>query len=285
MAEFDERPDVPSSSEVGTPSLVAVESARPDAGENLACGPVLLCALGLLAGPMAWLLTMPVEGFFKLPEGALPPPDKAMEILLDPEKSRVLREQVDQVHYRNTVLMFAVLGAVMAGVLGLGEGIGRKSIRAMVTGITAGIVLGAGLGTVAGIAVQFMQRQLLPFSGLDLMYLTLALHATAWIIIGIAVGLAVALPSSRGRVIGRSVAAAITAGPFAAFLFLLLGLCLVFLFNNPSPDHVIPSGQLNRLCWTTVAAVMMGLFVGTVGRLQSRKAENQTSPGNSDEIS
>jgi len=283
MAKPENRPDAPSPSGPAdsNPPPGVEEFASSQSGETPACGPLLLTCLGLLAGPLAWLLIMQFGGFFKLPEGFIPLDfAERFAFMMDPENNRAVQELLAKINYQNTLLTLAIVGAALAGVFGLGGGIRRKSIRAMVTGTTTGMVLGAVLGVLTGIVVQFTERQLQPFLGTDLfgttftfslMYLTLALHAMTWSMIGIAVGLAIAIPTSQDRVIGRSVVAAITAGPFAAYLFMLLGVFLVWLFNNPNPDHIIPAGAVNRLCWTTVAAVMMGLFVGTFGRLQGAK--------------
>jgi len=257
-----------------SPSSNIVQSAITASGAKRACGPLLLICLGFLSGPIAGLLTMRFSQLFKLPEGLVPTDyGEKFAFFMDSENSRAVQEQLERVNYQNTLLTLAIIGAALSGVFGLAEGIRRRSFRAMGIGMVTGILAGLVLGGFAGIVAHFTKQQLHPFVKDSLMYVILAVHAAAWAIIGSAVGLAISLMTRQPRVIGRSVAAGVLAGPIVAFLFLLLGVFLIILFNNPSPDTVIPSGKVNQLCWTTIAAVTMGLFVGIVGRLQGRKQQ------------
>jgi hypothetical protein len=220
----------------------------------------LAVVVGLVASLAAWGLIEQFDGYIKLPEGTVPTGAAAMSMMGNAEKTREVANLISQIEYRNILLAIGLTGAAFAGLFGLGEGLARRSAGRAIIGLIAGAVLGGALGTLGGGVLQWVNGRMVMME-VAIMYRTLTMHAIAWGLIGLAVGLATSLPGRQLRTIALTSLLALMGGVLAAVLFIPVSTLLVFM-TSANQDLAIPDGTWGRLCWTALAGIAIGLLLG-----------------------
>lgn len=171
--------------------------------------------------------------------------------------------------FKNVLPSMGIVGALVAGAIGLALGRhnnGRTGmIAGTVTGILAGGLLGSGGGALALIVREALKGwELIGNDGqpdmLKTQLHTMAIHAPTWIAIALAAAIAVAASTSaRARAFTQAAGAGIGGWLVAGLLYPMVA---SFAFPGNDPDLVIPSGDMNRVLWVGLSAAFIGLMMG-----------------------
>jgi hypothetical protein len=180
----------------------------------------------------------------------------------------------DQI-FRNASLQLGLYGVILGAVLGLSEGLLIRSVpRALlfsivlaacgaVGGILAavaesafGVMMGDRAGTEPALLTKLTELTM-PKSDL----LTLAMHISAFVIIGMSLGLGFAVLTRKWSVILRSAGGGIVAG----MVFLPLSMAIPQL-QNFDTNLFVPEGLTSKLLFLILAGGLIGLCVGRAPR-------------------
>jgi hypothetical protein len=227
--------------------------------------PVLLFGfLGLLGAVIAGVAIDRIHGpdnYFQFPEEVtrkFPPMGQPI-----PKEVLELNEAtLKELDFKNMALSLSLFGAVVCGLLGIGSGLLSKRPIPILLGLIAGLVLGPAFGCLAALAevdVAYSLRD----GDLGRMTQAIVMHATAWGVFAVAVGLSVGIPSRGVKACCRSVGMAVLAGVLAGVLYAPIA---GVLFVADKSDVIAPTGFGNRIFWLALAATLMGLAAGLVWR-------------------
>lgn len=234
------------------PPNVSETSSSPSDTPRLDHKPVRASAYivsSLVAAGCLWLVVQTTFPFFVAQLGPArsgtpgPPP---------PE----LLAQLARVRVENTVLLFALLGAMLAPALAAAAG--RRSWRGAVVRVCGSVLIGAAGGAVAGWCAQRIFETPLPQHVGDTFGIV-AIYAVAWSVTGIAIGCAASLDRLSLRTMSLSVFAALLAGLAAAFAYALIEAVAGIIWPALGSGELLPNGGLNRFFWFATPAVLMGL--------------------------
>lgn len=244
-------------------SPTAAPSPTPRTGSSAGWIPYLV--LGLVGGLVGGLLLDRTHKLFPVIE---PPEVANTQGIYTPEQRALVVAAQLRADRKNIPLAIALLGACVAGGLGLAHGLSRGGAGGAVTGLVAGLVLGGVLGAAGGFISIFAREQLRNWNTLGetgapdpikSQLHTMALHLPSWIGIALAVGLTAAVVTrDSGRVV-RTTGQALVAVVLASVLFPTLS-SIVFQLDDLSA--VIPGGMGSRLLWSALSAALMGLVIG-----------------------
>lgn len=188
-----------------------------------------------------------------------------------PDVAAEMKDKGDIKVARNTSLALAIIGGLLGGTLCLMTGAVRKRAMVILVGTIGGVLAGVVSGAIAGHAGVWMSRYLERFQGaasspqevasgwLREMYMAVAIHATEWSLVGLGVGLAVAMAAGRNGAKSRMIGYAIVGGLVAAVLYTPLA---AFLFPSDKSGIPFPDGALqNRLLFATLPCLAMGVLL------------------------
>lgn len=253
-----------SAKEAGTEKNEAAKTSarRTGAGRplDLAGGMCAFLAAGLVGGALAWAVVQHFDEPFPRPAIASRNPS--------PEQLAAVR----RAEFGNVAFVFAVFGAIVSAGFVVTEGIARKRPVFAALGLLVAAGLGGAFGAGAGAAVKIAYEYPLPDSWDDWirnpnfpfqMVKTMAVHGIGWGIVGLGIGLGLALPTGRARVFFRAPFAALIGGMISALVY---GFVVALLFKTAQTDLMVPRGTWNRLAWFLVTAGLMGLVVGGLGK-------------------
>jgi hypothetical protein len=167
-----------------------------------------------------------------------------------------------QLDFKNTALSLGLFGAVVCSLLGFGSGLLSKRPVPVLLGLIAGVVLGPAFGCMAALAevdVAYALRD----GDLGRMTQAMVMHATAWGVFAVAVGLSVGVPSLGFKACCQSVGMAVLAGVLAGVLYAPIA---GVLFITDKSEVIAPTGFGNRIFWLALAVTLMGLAAGSVWR-------------------
>ncbi len=104
---------------------------------------------------------------------------------------------------KNAMVAFGVVGALLAGALGVAGGLGRRSARSCLLGALAGLILGAGAGVGAaavGVRAYYREYDRDQMTVTKDLAIPLMIHAGIWAAVGAAAGAALGIGAgARGR--------------------------------------------------------------------------------------
>lgn len=163
--------------------------------------------------------------------------------------------------YKNNALVVGIFGALIAGILGMVGAFRSRSPSKAVTGLLSGIIIGGALGAAGGTLGMALGEQLTGEWPPQGFFPPAAMHAVYWAFIGCAAGLAVGIPTGSRTLITKSTFAAVGAGLVFGFLYVFLA---SFLFPLARSEEPIPVGAWNRLLWTALPTVLIGIAIGRV---------------------
>jgi len=235
----------------GQPSAVT-----PRAG--LRGGVVTGIVFAAIGAALTWAVLQACFPVFGLPEefqrplGTPPPEVKAR-----------LNVATARMNRNNAIFALGLFGATVAGLMGVGEGIARRSLVAalLVGGLCA--VVGAAVGSLAGLAGHLLWES--NMSGSESLPLEAAvlIHAVTLLLMGGGVGLAIGGVAGRSlRTSAACLLAGMLAGATAGVLYPFLGAVLAAYFGfQANTDLVVPPGEVSRLFWIALPAVLLGLLI------------------------
>lgn len=209
--------------------------------------------LALAGAAMTWAAMEYIPPVFTVPKeyevpGLGAPPEKL-------EALRVVQGRVDR---GNAMLNLGWFGALLAGMLALGEGIARRSPKPMLIAIP----VGAAGGCVAGLAGGLVYGG--PLGDLTE---TVKLQVVMLGGLGSSVGLALGIPRRSLHKILLAAIAGMAGGVLAGILY-PVGISL--LLPTASTDTLIPSGTASRLLWLGISSAALGLFIAGLSHKNDR---------------
>jgi hypothetical protein len=249
------------------PDSQTQDAAATSAIPRLAVGPLLILFAAVPAALIGW--TMFPVGTVDFQESLIPP-SESLQAALNAASSnagrpRALTDEENALYQQwqviNSALVFAIFGGIYGGLAGFLEGARRLSFVRALVGLVGGLVLGAVLGGAGGYVANVMHRldlpQLIPLAK------TMVVQSMLWGMFGAGVGLALALPSRSGRVVGLTVAGGIVGGVLAAVVY-----CFawpIFLPQVPT-ELVAPLRKDHRILWLLFHFVVLGMVAAWQGR-------------------
>ncbi len=163
---------------------------------------------------------------------------------------------------RNAALAFGLLGACLAGCLGIAGGLARRSRF----GILAAGLLGATIGAALPASVSLISIKYLPYAQFHYpdyeLIISMLMHGSIWGLAGAAAGMAFAVGLGQPRLLIRSTLAGLAGAIFGAIVFDLIG---GILFPLAETGEAISTNWPSRLtarvlvCIATAALVVLSL--------------------------
>jgi MFS family permease len=228
---------------------------------------------GLVAGLASWIGGEAAYRFFQ-PVIQLP----ANWSKLSPyEKTDVLAEltlkATPSAEMKNTATAYGLLGASLAGTLGLVGGTVRRSQLAALSAALIGAVTGAAAGTaVSMVLTRVFYQYLEPESGLTL---ALLVHGGIWVSIGLAVGLAFGIGIGGMGSIVRASLGGMAGAALGTMLFECVNAVMFPLVRVLEP---VPAESLPRLLAFLSVAIFVPLGAALGVRERSRRVTLSTGP-------
>ena len=200
--------------------------------------------LALAGGAMTWCVLEYTPPVFTVPKeyevpGLGAPPEKL-------EALRIVQGQVDR---GNAVLNLGWFGALLAGMLGLGEAIARRSLAPLLVAIPVGAAGGFAAGLAGGLVYGGPLGDLAENVKVQVVMLGL---------LGLGVGLALGIPRRHFRKIAAAAIAGALGGVLAAVLY---PVAASLLLPTAGTDLLIPAGTGNRVLWLGISSGVLGLVV------------------------
>lgn len=200
--------------------------------------------LALVGGAMTWCVLEYTPPVFTVPQEYEVP-----NLGAPPEKLEALRVVQGQVNRANAVLNLGWFGALLAGMLGLGEAIARRSLAPLLVAIPVGAAGGFAAGLAGGLVYKGPLGDLAENVKLQVVMLGL---------LGLGVGLALGIPRRHFRKIAAAAIAGALGGVLAAVLY---PVAASLLLPAAGTDLLIPAGVANRLLWLGISSGVLGLVV------------------------
>lgn len=228
---------------------------------ELVGGAWLFLVAGLIGGAVAWWTVQRFDEPFKSPmiQGMSGPTREQQQLLRRAE-------------FGNVVFVYTVFGAIVAATFAVAEGIWRKRPDFCAVGLLTGLGLGAVFGAAGGAIVTMVFRNSLPALMDDWirshnvpfnMVRTMVAHGVGWAITGLGIGLGLALPTLRGRIIIQAPFAGMVGGLVSALIYVPV---VATLDKTAQTDLMVAPPGWNRFAWFLTTAGLMGLIVGGLGK-------------------
>lgn len=158
----------------------------------------------------------------------------------------------------NLVLGFGFCGCVAGAAIGWSAGLINGTWRSGLCSLGLGVVLGGAFGALGGLLNRFASAQFTDHSQ-EAIFTAMKVHAAGWLLIALAIGLAVGLPTRRWKTVLSCVGVAIAAAIIAVVLFPVLSSVLI---PEAHPEIRIPDRAGVRLLWTTLSCGLIALALG-----------------------
>jgi hypothetical protein len=226
-----------------------LEAPSPSGGKKVLSALVL----ALVGGGLTWVV---LWGFYPV---ATVPPELATATSLSAPPDDVARAMAlsRRATLFNPVFALGVLGALLGATLALAAGSASAGRSRMLAAIGVAIV-GAGFGAAAGAVTCVLSKVKLPDSVEWETIKFVVLHVAALTLVGCGVGLGVGILARRWRGVATGLGAGTLGGALAGLLYSTLAAVLLPQFNAAA---TVPSGAIDRMVWTGVASVSIGLIV------------------------
>lgn len=226
---------------------------------------IVVAAVGLAAAAAASVLIGRMGEVFVLPTELV---NLGIGQIPGAEDQRRITAGNEVLKYKNSALWIAVAGLIIGGAVGAAIGMFRRTRRAVLYGLAGGASGGAVFGALAGPAGVYLDAA--NQAGLSSGALAISdgqmmmMHGTVWMLVGIgcAAGAALSAPERSGRSIALAVLIAGVAGALGGLLYpVAAGLMLPL----ADPSVPIPRELNERLVWSGLPAMMIGLALGRRG--------------------
>lgn len=224
-----------------------------------------LVAAGLVSGVLAALVIGRFAEFFPVIE---PDEVKGTQGIYTPEQRALVRAAHVSADYRNVPLTFAVVGLVVAALIGGVAAITSQPKRSASKAVGMGAALGLILGGLGGVTAVFLRQQLIGWNLLaatgepdpiKLQLHTMLMHLPSWLGVVLAVGFAVGLSAHSGREAARIAGLGVISIVLASLLYPFLA---AIALTEADPDVLIPFGTTNRMLWCLLNCGLIGTMIG-----------------------
>ena len=225
---------------------------------HLQCGPVLGAFAALLAGLLVWGTWQAMDPVFVMPEELtnLPSPVPADLAIKQDQATAVMNRH-------NAILALGILGAVVGLFLATCEAGSRRALKSACWRSPMSAALAGLFGAGAGLAGSLVLESPELLGGWTPLAKTVVVQGVTLGILGLGVGVGVALPHGRLRLILRSATGGILGGLLAG---LICPVVVAFLLPAAQTERVMPNDVASRLIWMTAAAVLIALVLTGLGK-------------------
>lgn len=169
----------------------------------------------------------------------------------------------------------AILGGLLAALLGMGEAWASQPNRGAFIRAGIGVVIAALAGLSGGLAGALFAIPLEPLNASYPMARTILVHGVMLGLMSAGVGLAVGWVAGSGRMAGLSAGTSFASGVLAALLFPLFG---AFVVPQLQVDAIVPDGSRGvfgcvgsegvwgMILWIAFASIILGLMLPLMNR-------------------
>jgi hypothetical protein len=246
----------------GTADNQDISPAGADAGDWRS-GPLVGLALAMVGGAMTWGLVEYTSPIFEVPKKYHIP-----DLGAPAEKWNAYVAAQVKVDRQNAMLEFAYFGALVTGMIAVGDGIARRSLKPGLVAVPVGAAGGCAAGLFGSLAYQAFGIG--PRADLAD---TVGVQAVTLGVLGIGVGLALGLSGKSLRNVVVSGVAGMLAGVLAGVLY---PVAISLLMPTASTDSLIPKGEVTRMFWIGTSAGLLGLIVAGTARRRGWRTQPNT---------
>jgi hypothetical protein len=228
-------------------------AAAPVGDKALVMRPLPSLLIALLAGVVVWAVLNAIQPVFHLPEHLAALTGNVTDV-----QAQALRTGSAAVIQKNTTLTLAATASVLALTLAAAELLFRRQpVRAVWGGLLAGVIAGgAGVGAAAlGAVLMTSVNVETPLTK------TMIIQGGMLGVIGLGVGLAIAIPIFRPRLAANCMIGGLLGGVLAAFVFPML----VSLMPRVNTEQLVPE-RLGLLLWISLAYGLIGATMAGLGK-------------------
>jgi hypothetical protein len=257
------------SPDLNAPAELPPAAPSPSTGDRPAGLPARLwiwaLAAGIAAGAVAAIGGEAAHKRRFVPPMKLPANYESLGMYDKPDVlSAVLRKETPGVESKNTAVAYGLLGAAIAGALGLAGGLARRSGRSGLITAVVGVLAGGAIGAImSAVLVPVFFRELTDETG---MMLGLMVHAGIWVPIGAAAGLALGVGLGSSRAMALALIGGLAGAALGSMAFEVIN---ALAFPNARLDMPIPELRSSRILAALSVAVCTSL--GAALGLQERK--------------
>ncbi len=244
--------------EVPVPEPPAPAAPAPEIPARLQSGPLR----GLIAAVAAWLIVWGIlhanYPVFKLPPDLMDVPPSSPPELVERQTAAL-----QAIEMKKAVFSLGLLGLTLGLFLAIAESQARRQWTwAPWTGMVAAVVAAVG-GCAAGMVGSYVHQHFQKSHQYDPLAETIIVQAVMLGILGISVGLAVALPYRRLRLTISCVIGCLLGGLLAALIY-PVGMATLFKLANT--ERLFPFESTTRLAWLGAAAILIALVATGMGK-------------------
>jgi len=235
------------------------DEPRPcEAGTGrLAAGPLTGTVFALLGGLAVWgvlqiyypLVTVPDEIYADI-KGP-PSKEKVEEIEVAGTKAAIC----------NAICTFGLFGAIVGGIMGMGEGIARRCVaRVLVAAIVVGLA-GVLFGCLAGYLGNLTMQTRRPGGGPPGLVDSLRTHCIILTTLGGGIGIGLGILTGRIKTIALCLISGTLAGALAATLFTV---SLAAFMPTVRTEEIVPEETAARVLWIALSSGLLGLTISAI---------------------
>jgi hypothetical protein len=234
--------------------------------DGLVMSPLVGLILALLAGLTVWgalELIMPVFQLSERLQGLSGNVPEAQQ----QELFAALKVNAE----RNAVLSLVLLASTVALVLSVTELLHRRAgLRVAWGGVLAGVIAGVVALGAGAIAIELHEALRLEGNRLGK---TLVVQGVMLGLTGLGIGLAIAAPLFRPRLLLTCLAGCLIGGLLAALIFpIAAGICL----PHVNTDYLVPESGMGRLVWAVLATGLIGVAATGLGKRKKKERATAT---------
>lgn len=161
----------------------------------------------------------------------------------------------------NAIFRWGMSGALVTGLIGLGESIARRSMLPVLLAAP----LGAGFGCLAGYCGALVHESFFDSAPLRELDDLMAVHAALLGVLGLGVGLTLGL---CGRSLATLVMAALAGLVLGLVTAMLFPLAMSLLMPGVNTDTIFPRSSVHRLLWLELIAGLLGLGIPAISHMR-----------------
>jgi len=215
-------------------------------------------ALGLVAGVAAWAAFARWYPWLSLSEELL-----RINMFSPPAEMAKRAAAQQQINALNPMVAMAVWGAILGGMLGLGEGVGRRRVGVGLVAVVVCALFGGLCGGLAGLAGHVVLSSYAPDALPGELSRTILSQAAMLGVMGGGVGLGWGVTRATFRSEALGLVCGALGGVLAAMLHTVLA---AWLFPNLHTEMIIPEEPGSRLAWLVLGSGLVGTMVAAAAR-------------------
>jgi hypothetical protein len=184
------------------------------------------------------------------------------------DKMQELVEASDMASRCNAAYAVGMVGLLLGLLLAVTEAIGRgRAMTALPKGILAGLFGGAA-GAAGGLAGWYLLYALLPSSHWSPLAKTIVVQGVTLGLLGLGVGLGLALPYRRWRLLLNAALGSVLGAALAAFIY---PAATGYFLPQANTEMVVPGCRGGLLPWLLLSTGLIGLVATGLGKPRTTK--------------